>query len=128
MAASRAQFLLGEIVRREWEPIQFGSGQDDNAVLEAKFTRLSQMEELYAGAVGLGDDRTTAVHRSADHRSTDHGATNIGGASSADPSFAQIHGVASSGQKGCTIFPGWAETNASGDLSLWAWARAGWRC
>jgi TolA-binding protein len=55
MAASRAQFLLGEIVRREWEPIQFGSGQDDNAVLEAKFTRLSQMEELYAGAVGLGD-------------------------------------------------------------------------
>ncbi|MBI5495914.1 MAG: tetratricopeptide repeat protein [Deltaproteobacteria bacterium] len=54
-AASRAQFLLGEVLRKEWEPIQFGSGQDDNAVLEAKFTRLSQMEELYAGAVQLGD-------------------------------------------------------------------------
>lgn len=53
--AAKASFLLGELVRKEFEPIQFGNGADDNAVLEGKFGRLQQMDELYGQAVQLGD-------------------------------------------------------------------------
>jgi len=53
-AGSRAQFQLGELVRREFETIKFGAG-DDSAVLQARFDKLAQLEQLYASAISMGD-------------------------------------------------------------------------
>ncbi|MEW5847311.1 MAG: tetratricopeptide repeat protein [Myxococcota bacterium] len=54
-AASRASFMLGELLRKEYEQIKFGSGADDATVLAAKFQKLEELEKIYGQAVQLGD-------------------------------------------------------------------------
>ncbi len=50
----RAQYLIGEIARQQFEQIQFGIG-DDGDVLASKFETLSVVEAAYVGAIQAGD-------------------------------------------------------------------------
>jgi tetratricopeptide (TPR) repeat protein len=50
----KANYLIGEIARAQFEGIQFGAG-DDAEVLSAKFETLSVLEGAYVGAIQAGD-------------------------------------------------------------------------
>lgn len=50
----RALYSLGEASRRQFETVQFGSG-DDGEVLQAKFETLASLESSYIGAIQAGD-------------------------------------------------------------------------
>lgn len=50
----RAQYLMGEIVRADFDRTTFGSG-DDGAVVAQKFQLLQELEGTYVGAIQAGD-------------------------------------------------------------------------
>jgi len=50
----KANYLIGEIARAQFEGIQFGAGEDAE-VLSAKFETLSVLEGAYVGAIQAGD-------------------------------------------------------------------------
>jgi tetratricopeptide (TPR) repeat protein len=50
----KANYLIGEIARAQFEGIQFGAG-DDAETLSAKFETLSVLEGAYVGAIQAGD-------------------------------------------------------------------------
>jgi tetratricopeptide (TPR) repeat protein len=51
----RAQYMLGEVARKAFEDVQFGSGLSDGEVLGAKFEALNVVETVYIGAIQVGD-------------------------------------------------------------------------
>jgi tetratricopeptide (TPR) repeat protein len=50
----RAQYVLGEAARKNFEQIQFGGG-NDGEVLQAKFESLQALQGAYIGAIQAGD-------------------------------------------------------------------------
>lgn len=51
---ARAQYLLGEIARAEFERVQFGVG-DEGTVLQQKFALLDEVQATYVAAIQAGD-------------------------------------------------------------------------
>jgi cellulose synthase operon protein C len=51
---ARAQYLLGEIVRAEYERVQFGV-TDEGSVLQQKFQLLEEVQATYVSAIQVGD-------------------------------------------------------------------------
>lgn len=51
---AKAQYLLGDIVRAEFERVQFGVG-DEGAVLQQKFALLDELQATYVAAVQVGE-------------------------------------------------------------------------
>lgn len=51
---ARAQYLLGEIVRQDFERVQFGVG-DEGTVLQNKFALLDELQATYIAAVQVGE-------------------------------------------------------------------------
>ena len=51
---ARAQYLLGEIVRQDYERLQFGVG-DEVQVLQQKFQLLDELQATYVEAIKVGD-------------------------------------------------------------------------
>jgi tetratricopeptide (TPR) repeat protein len=51
---ARAQYLLGEIVRQDFERVQFGVG-DEGTVLQNKFALLDELQATYVAAVQVGE-------------------------------------------------------------------------
>jgi tetratricopeptide (TPR) repeat protein len=52
---ARAQYLIGEIVRAEYERLALTGGADDGTVLQQKFQLLDELEAAYVSAIQLGD-------------------------------------------------------------------------
>lgn len=53
--AARAQFLLGEVIRGEFERVSLSGGADDGAALQQKFALLDELEATYVSAIQVGD-------------------------------------------------------------------------
>ncbi len=51
----RAQYLLGEVIRAEFERVQLNGGSDDGAALQQKFALLDELEAAYVAAIQVGD-------------------------------------------------------------------------
>ena len=51
---AKAQYLLGDIVRAEFERVQFGVG-DEGSVLQQKFALLDELQATYVAAVQVGE-------------------------------------------------------------------------
>ncbi|MDP2340198.1 MAG: tetratricopeptide repeat protein [Deltaproteobacteria bacterium] len=52
---ARAQYLLGEVIRAEFERVQLNGGADDGAALQQKFGLLDELEAAYVAAIQAGD-------------------------------------------------------------------------
>ena len=52
---ARAQYLLGEVIRAEFERVSLTGGADDGAALQSKFALLDELEATYVGAIQIGD-------------------------------------------------------------------------
>ena len=52
---ARAQYLLGEVIRAEFERVQLNGGSDDGASLQQKFGLLDELEAAYVAAIQVGD-------------------------------------------------------------------------
>jgi tetratricopeptide (TPR) repeat protein len=70
---ARAQFLLGEIIRAEFDRVNLSGGADDGERLGQKFELLNELEAAYVSAIQVGDPewamgglyRIAAAYRSA---------------------------------------------------------------
>ncbi|HEY1098559.1 MAG TPA: tetratricopeptide repeat protein, partial [Myxococcota bacterium] len=52
---ARAQYLLGEVIRGEYEAVQLTGGADDGEKLAQKFGLLDELEAAYVSAIQVGD-------------------------------------------------------------------------
>lgn len=52
---ARAQYLLGEVIRAEFERVNLTGGPDDGAALQQKFGLLEELEATYVSAIQVGD-------------------------------------------------------------------------
>lgn len=51
---ARANYLMGEVVRADFERMQWGQG-DEGTVLQGKLTLLQELEQTYVSAIQVGD-------------------------------------------------------------------------
>ena len=52
---AKAQYLLGEVVRADYERVQLKGNADDGAALQQKFQLLAELEASYVSAIQVGD-------------------------------------------------------------------------
>ena len=52
---ARAQYLLGELIRAEFDRVQLNGGAEDGAAVQQKFALLDELEAAYVAAIQVGD-------------------------------------------------------------------------
>ncbi len=52
---ARAQYMLGEVIRAEFERVQLSGGAEDGTALQQKFALLDELEATYVSAIQVGE-------------------------------------------------------------------------